>query len=161
MALFITDFFLVRKGVIRLSDCYKLDSSSVYWYWHGFNFRGFIAFCVGFAPALPGLINATTPDIKISEGAVHFYWGSFIFQFAVTSACYYILCFIFKVEVGEVDSQDIYRTFKPNEREKYGIAPFEEQPVRASSEVEMVDVDIKTKEASGDILPHQSSTFSI
>lgn len=161
VALFITDFFLVRKGVIKMSDCYKLDSSSLYWYWHGFNFRGFVAFCVGFAPALPGLINATTPDIKINEGAVHFYWGSFIFQFAVTSACYYLLCFFFKIEVGEMDSQDLYGTYKPNECEKYGILPFEEQNVRASSEVELVDVEVKTKEASGDELPHQSSTISI
>lgn len=151
VALFITDFVFIRKGVIKLSDCYKMESSSIYWYWHGINFRGFVAFCVGFAPALPGLINATTPKIKINEGAKHFYWGSFIFQYTVTSVCYYLLCYFFKVDIGERDPHDIYNTYKPEECNKYGIIPYDESLDVASSEVEVVNVEVKNKDTSGEV----------
>lgn len=146
IAIFMTDFIFIRKGVLKLSDCYKMDPSSLYWYWKGFNLRSFAAFIVGFAPALPGLINACNDNIYVNTGAKHFYMGSFIFQYAVTSVFYYILCFFFKIEVGERDSEDIYNTFNEQECKKYGIIPYNEIEKKDSlSEIENVSISVTDK----------------
>ncbi|KAG0674980.1 thiamine transporter thi7 [Pichia californica] len=148
VAIFMTDFIFVRRGVIKLSDCYNMDESSLYWYWHGINIRSFVAFTIGFAPALPGLINACNETIYVNTGSQNFYKGSFIFQYVVTSTCYYLLCYFFKVNVGERDENDIYNTFNDQECKKYNIIPYDKIEKSNSSDVEPISIEYIGKNAS-------------
>ncbi|QPG73223.1 hypothetical protein FOA43_000530 [Brettanomyces nanus] len=123
IAVFVCDFFLVRRGVIKLSDCYINSKESIYWFNNGFNWRSVISFLVGVAPGLPGLMNAANPSIKINAGATHFFQGSFIFQFFISLAVHLILNMLFKVEVGEQDAVDYFGTYKPLECVRYKVIP--------------------------------------
>ncbi|QEU60344.1 hypothetical protein KDRO_D00290 [Kluyveromyces lactis] len=126
-AMFVCDYFVIRKGVIKLSDCYDDSPSSIYWFQYGINWKNILCFLCGAAPGLPGLINAANPNIPINTGIEHFFQGSFIFQFAVTFALYYIINTIFKPTVGETDQIDYYHTFTERElQEKNMIADDQE-----------------------------------
>ncbi|KAF2767221.1 hypothetical protein EJ03DRAFT_159577 [Teratosphaeria nubilosa] len=50
----IADFWIVRKRLVKLDDLYLGDPKSIYWYWHGVNWRAVIAFVVAIWPAMPG-----------------------------------------------------------------------------------------------------------
>ena len=53
----ITDFWIVRKRLIKMDDLYRGNDQSIYWFWHGFNLRAFAAFLIGIWPAMPGYIS--------------------------------------------------------------------------------------------------------
>lgn len=40
-----------------VDDLYRGNEQSVYWYWHGFNWRAFLAFSLAITPAMPGYIS--------------------------------------------------------------------------------------------------------
>ncbi|VEU22225.1 DEKNAAC103249 [Brettanomyces naardenensis] len=124
IAIYVCDFYVIRRCQLKLSDCFLDSTDSIYWFDGGFNWRSFVSFLVGVAPGLPGLINAANPSITIDSGALHFFQGSFIFQFLITFAIHLILNLIFKVNVGQGDEIDIYDTFKPNECARYNISPY-------------------------------------
>ncbi|EMF15057.1 Transp_cyt_pur-domain-containing protein [Sphaerulina musiva SO2202] len=52
----IADFWIVRKRFVKMDDLYRGNEQSVYWYWHGFNWRAFLAFSLAITPAMPGYI---------------------------------------------------------------------------------------------------------
>ncbi|EFR03381.1 uracil permease [Nannizzia gypsea CBS 118893] len=52
----LSDYLVVRRQRLKLNDLYKGDSSSIYWYWHGFNWRGFVAFTISIWSQIPGLV---------------------------------------------------------------------------------------------------------
>lgn len=124
IAVFVTDYYVIRKRIAKISDCYISDSSSIYWFYHGVNFRSIVAFLIGVAPGLPGLINTVTPTIHVNTGIKHFYYGSFVFQFVVAAVAYYIINLVFKVEVGERDTVDYYNTYNEEECIKRNMEPY-------------------------------------
>ncbi|KAH9844736.1 ncs1 nucleoside transporter family protein [Teratosphaeria destructans] len=52
----VADFWIVRKRLVKLDDLYLGDPKSIYWYWHGVNWRAVIAFVVAIWPAMPGYV---------------------------------------------------------------------------------------------------------
>ena len=48
----VADYFLVRRGKYHVGDLYASDAGGAYWYYHGFNFRGFTAWVMGLWPLL-------------------------------------------------------------------------------------------------------------
>ncbi|KAH8913120.1 NCS1 family nucleobase:cation symporter-1 [Coniochaeta sp. PMI_546] len=59
----LADYHVLRKHKLRVNELYIGDSSSHYWFSHGFNWRAFVAFFSGVWPLLPGLaasVNAYT-----------------------------------------------------------------------------------------------------
>ncbi|KAM5493298.1 hypothetical protein McaMca56_006623 [Microsporum canis] len=59
----LSDYLIIRRQRLRICDLYKGDTSSIYWYWHGFNWRGAVSFALSIWPEIPGLI-ATVNKIK-------------------------------------------------------------------------------------------------
>ncbi|KAH6972379.1 hypothetical protein BKA56DRAFT_660306 [Ilyonectria sp. MPI-CAGE-AT-0026] len=47
-----------------------------YWYAHGFNLSAIIAWVVGFALAMPGMIAAANPSVVVSDGIYKYYLGT-------------------------------------------------------------------------------------
>lgn len=126
IAVYICDFYVVRKCQLKISDCYVSTSKSSYWYNWGFNFRSIISFLIGVAPGLPGLINAANSNLTITEGAMHFYQGSCIFQFAISFACHYFINRVWKVDIEEQDDTDFFDTFTAEECSKLNMIPYTE-----------------------------------
>lgn len=48
----LADYHIVRHHKLKLNDIYIGDSSSIYWFRHGFNWRAFVAFIAGMWPLL-------------------------------------------------------------------------------------------------------------
>ncbi|OAL64937.1 hypothetical protein A7C99_3416 [Trichophyton rubrum] len=58
----LSDYLVIRRQTLKLCDLYKGDSSSIYWYWHGFNWRGAVAFTASIWSQIPGLVVSVNKD---------------------------------------------------------------------------------------------------
>lgn len=123
IAVYICDFYVVRRQTIKLTDCFIDSKESIYWFNGGVNWRSIVSFLAGCAPGLPGLINSANPSIEISSGCTYFNYGSFIFQFLISFIVHVFLNLISKVNVGKQDQFDYFGTYTPAECTRFGIAP--------------------------------------
>lgn len=87
-AILVVDFWLVRKTKWNIPDLYTEDG--IYWFWHGLNWRAFVAYFLGMAWALPGFIMAVGGP-AVSDGWYQMYQISFFFGYAVSGGLFYIL----------------------------------------------------------------------
>ncbi|KAL7424493.1 hypothetical protein Q5752_000177 [Cryptotrichosporon argae] len=121
--LMVTDYFLVRKGKVRLSHLYFSSPDSIYFYNHGINWRAAVAWALGVGPVFPGFI-ASVSTLQLPDGAVYVYDLCYPLSFAISGLSYYLFCKISPPPgLGEVDEYDVYGTF--------GVA---EKPVVDSAE---------------------------
>ena len=68
----VTDYFAVRKAT-DYNICHLYKPHGIYWYTHGVNWRGMVAFALGMFPQLPGLMWQINPQIGgISTGYIDF-----------------------------------------------------------------------------------------
>ncbi|HEY7197544.1 MAG TPA: NCS1 family nucleobase:cation symporter-1 [Gaiellaceae bacterium] len=90
----ITDYWVLRREHLELSELYSANPRGRYWYSNGFNWRALVAVVVAVAPAVPGFIRAAT-----TEGGVvanpdildRFYTYGFGFTFLVAAVLYFVL----------------------------------------------------------------------
>lgn len=148
VAIYMVEYLILRKRILKLSDCYINSSKSIYWYTAGFNWKPMVAFLCGCAPGLPGLINAANPNIPINDGILHFFQGSFIFQFVVTAVLYYAICLVFKnnYKVGERDAIDYFNTFDDEECINWNLIPYDGQIFdgEPSEEISLIESEAKS-----------------
>ena len=71
-----SDYYLLKKGYLKLRDLYVADNSSAYFYWHGINIRGFGAYICGILPNIVGFVGATKTH-TVPIGATRVYELSF------------------------------------------------------------------------------------
>ncbi|EIF48153.1 thiamine metabolism [Brettanomyces bruxellensis AWRI1499] len=151
IAIYICDFYVIRRCKLKISHCYISSKESIYWYNNGINWRSIISFAVGVAPGLPGLINAANSSISISSGALHFFQGSFIFQFAISFCVHYALNLFLSETVGEPDKTDLFNTYKPAECKHYNLIPYSTtnstDPAIGASEKVFSEEEIRTVES--------------
>jgi NCS1 family nucleobase:cation symporter-1 len=59
----VSDYYLIKKQKLDVHELYR--DRGIYWYDHGFNWRAFAAFVVGFGPLMPGFAKSinTTLDV--------------------------------------------------------------------------------------------------
>jgi NCS1 family nucleobase:cation symporter-1 len=94
-----SDYWLVKKQNIDVPALYNPNGR--YSYWHGWNWRAFLAFIVAVAPNLPGLayligLNADGFDgVKISNGAKNLYTFDWLFGFVTSVVIYTTMSLIF------------------------------------------------------------------
>ncbi|EXJ55267.1 hypothetical protein A1O7_08193 [Cladophialophora yegresii CBS 114405] len=120
----VCDFWVVRARKLKLSGLYVPHKSSIYWYNHGFNWRAYVSWLIGMAPALPGFINAVNPSIKVPKGAQEIFYLAYIEGFALAFVVHYVLNWMFPVPgLGEIDDEDIFATFTVEEARKLGVLP--------------------------------------
>lgn len=120
----VCDFWIIRQRKFKLSHLYMPNESSIYWYRHGFNWRAFVSWLIGCAPALPGFINAVNPNISVPSGAQEIFYLAYIEGFFLGFVIHYILNRLFPVEgLGLIDEEDIYATFTVEEARNLGVIP--------------------------------------
>jgi NCS1 family nucleobase:cation symporter-1 len=124
VGMMVCDFWVVRNRKLKLTDLYTPNSSSIYWFHYGFNWRAFVSWLVGIAPAMPGFINAVNPKIKVPTGAQEIFYLAYIEGFAISFVIHYALNRFFPVPgLGEIDEEDFFATFTVEEAQKLGVVP--------------------------------------
>lgn len=94
----LADYHVVRQHKLKLNELYVGNSSSIYWFRSGFNWRAFAAFTAGMWPLLPGLVatvNAYT-DAKWT-GWIRLYNLTFLVGVAISFSVFIGLCYLFPV----------------------------------------------------------------
>lgn len=118
----ICDYWFIRKQRVQLSQLYSADRQGSYYYWCGLNWRTFVSWIVGWSPQLAGFIGTINPSIKVPIGAKHLYFLAFIVGFLISFLLYWALNTISPPKgAGEMDEQDVYGTFTPDEAQKLGV----------------------------------------
>lgn len=89
----ITDYWLVRRGHVRLRDLYTTEKGGWYHYTFGINWRGYAAYLAGFAVNAPGFIHSINPNIEVGVAAQRIYTLSWVTGTGVSSLVYFLCCF--------------------------------------------------------------------
>ncbi|THU83035.1 hypothetical protein K435DRAFT_823060 [Dendrothele bispora CBS 962.96] len=78
----LADYLVIRRCIISLPDVYIGNSSSIYWYFHGFHWRALIAWVVGVFPTMPGFVmsvrNPETYNPWVRTFNIAFFVGLFV-----------------------------------------------------------------------------------
>jgi NCS1 family nucleobase:cation symporter-1 len=67
------DYLFVRRGHYRITDLYKAEKGTWYYYNAGIHWRGFVAYLCGVAINLPGFIKEFVPSLPMSIAATRIY----------------------------------------------------------------------------------------
>ena len=95
------DYYIIKKGNLRLQDLFNGSASSRYWYSHGVNYRAIVTVIVALLPCLPSFAAQIAPDhLGMSTTAVNFFFISFVFTYAFACLLYYGTYLVFP-EKGE------------------------------------------------------------
>lgn len=94
IAILISDFFIVRRKVLKIPDLFSTSRKGSYYFTFGFNLRAILTWIASVAPGLPGLI-ASAAKIKIPSGLNNFYYGNIFFAFCCPFILYTIICRLF------------------------------------------------------------------
>ncbi|GBE85495.1 permease for cytosine/purines, uracil, thiamine, allantoin-domain-containing protein [Sparassis latifolia] len=89
----LSDYLAVRRCVIKLEDCYIGNSDSIYWYWHGFNWRALVAWVIGVFPTMPGMIM-TVRNPAAYNGWVRTFHITFLVGLSVSFTAFWLICWI-------------------------------------------------------------------
>ncbi|KAJ6598305.1 permease for cytosine/purines, uracil, thiamine, allantoin-domain-containing protein [Mycena vulgaris] len=87
----LADYLVVRRGIIKLEDCYIGDSSSLYWYNGGFHWRALVAWTLGVFPTMPGFVM-TIQDAKAYNGWIRIFNIAFFVGLAISFIAFWMIC---------------------------------------------------------------------
>ncbi|KAL1408890.1 uracil permease [Vanrija albida] len=88
----VSDYWLVRRGHMRIRDLYSSNKDGWYYYTYGVNWRGYAAYIAGFAINLPGFLNVCNPNINVGNAAKRIYTLSWLTGTGVSALVYYLCC---------------------------------------------------------------------
>lgn len=126
MGIIISDFHLVRKRRIRVSNLYTMSKSGNFYYDYGFNWRAYLCFFAATVPGLPGLAAVANTNITIPIGLMHYFQNSTVFSFFCPLILYYVLCWFFPLPgQGEIDEYDYFDVFGEKELRQLDMKPFD------------------------------------
>jgi NCS1 family nucleobase:cation symporter-1 len=90
-----TDYFIIKKGNLKVRDLWVGDSSSRFWFYRGVNYRALFATFVGLVPCLPSFIATLQPNIGISLGGQRMFYISFTLTYFIGGILYYLSYLVF------------------------------------------------------------------
>ncbi|KAL7948742.1 NCS1 nucleoside transporter family protein [Trichoderma barbatum] len=108
----VASYMVVNKRKVKVDDLYHGNSSSIYWYKYGINFRAPVAWAVGVAPCLPGFIAAVNKSVSLPDGMIELYYLTYLYGFLSSGVVYSLLHWMFPAK----DVDDFVRT-APSPRE--------------------------------------------
>ncbi|RDW85553.1 hypothetical protein BP5796_03878 [Coleophoma crateriformis] len=135
LGIFITDYFVIRKGNVYVKDLY--ETKGRYWYWHGVSWRAVVAYLFAVVWTLPGFTSVFGNTVP--AGWMKLYKLSWIFTCAVSSVVYFGVCMIggFAKEDRAMAFEQVYHEGEYLD----GREPESEEP----SEIDFVDMSANTR----------------
>lgn len=132
------EYWVLRQRRLKLSDLYHPGKEGIYHYWHGFNWRAFVSWVVGWSYLIPGFANAVTPNaVSVPEACTNLYYLAFPLGFTVSFLVHLIINKLSPPPgLGDMDDVDYYGTFSMEEALKLGVAPSAEVEERKLSDAE-------------------------
>ncbi|KAF2281378.1 uncharacterized protein EI97DRAFT_447379 [Westerdykella ornata] len=130
MGIMACDYYVLRKRRLRLSHLYN-PQGSYYWFWHGINWRTPVAWSLGWAPTIGGLIVTVRQDADPPRLLVQLYYTAFVVGFFTSAFAFYALNVLFTaaLQLDQYDDVDVYGTFTAEEAKKLGITSVEDAAV--------------------------------
>ena len=126
VGIMICDYWVIRRKVIKLADLYSSRKDGIYQFWHGFNWRSYAAWFIGFSYLLPGFAHAVNPNITVPEACTKLYYLAFPLGFTMSFFVYWVVNTLSPPPgLGEKDETDQLMTFTREEAAKIGVAPYE------------------------------------
>ncbi|KAE8410220.1 permease for cytosine/purines, uracil, thiamine, allantoin-domain-containing protein [Aspergillus pseudocaelatus] len=101
------DFWVLKDRKYDTLALYQIENPTYryggrWWWWWGVNWRAVLAFVVGVAPNLPGLINSVNSEIGVGVG-VHPYQFGWLLGFVATSLVYVLVSMVFPAREALVE----------------------------------------------------------
>ncbi|KAF9890513.1 hypothetical protein FE257_005918 [Aspergillus nanangensis] len=102
----LADYHLVRRYKLKMDDLYTGDSSSIYWFRSGVNWRAFVTFVAAMWPLLPGLVATVNSSTgRQWTGWIRLYNLTFLVGLAMSFFMFWALNRLFPVKgLGEESS---------------------------------------------------------
>ncbi|PHH87208.1 hypothetical protein CDD83_9184 [Cordyceps sp. RAO-2017] len=91
------NYLILCRRKLKVEDLYRGDAQSIYWYWHGVNWRAFVAWVIGVAPCLPGFVAQVNTSVKVSDGCIELYYLNYMYGYLVSGLIYTALHRLFPV----------------------------------------------------------------
>ncbi|KZT22062.1 uracil permease [Neolentinus lepideus HHB14362 ss-1] len=99
----LAEYLVVRKQKLRVSHLYRGDPESIYWYWHGFNWRVLGPWVMGMWPLMPGFV-AGVRGSTVAVGWTRLFNLTFLVGLAISFACTLVVDWMFPPpHLGEED----------------------------------------------------------
>ncbi|CEP60436.1 uridine permease LALA0_S01e10836g [Lachancea lanzarotensis] len=91
------DYYVVRKGLIKLQHCYTNKPSSLYMYGtrFGTNWRAVLSYVLGIVPNFLGFLGSL--DVHVPQNAMRVYYLNYFVGFLVSFTLYSGICYVFPV----------------------------------------------------------------
>ncbi|GKZ63119.1 hypothetical protein AnigIFM49718_010850 [Aspergillus niger] len=86
----ICDYYLIRRGWLDIPALYTSRTDGVYYFFHGFNLRGFGAYLVAVAPNFYGFLHEM--GVKAPLGIQRFYFVAYPVGLLIAFGVYYLAC---------------------------------------------------------------------
>ncbi|KAH7051995.1 uracil permease [Macrophomina phaseolina] len=123
MGVMVCDFYILRRGRIRLSHLYRTHNTD-YWFWKGVNWRVVPCWLGGWAPTIGGLVVTVQEKENAPRVLYELYFMAFLIGFFVSGTLFWILNTLFPYGgYGEYDESDVYGTFTPKEAAALNVIP--------------------------------------
>jgi NCS1 family nucleobase:cation symporter-1 len=90
VGIFITDYFVVRKGNVWVEDLFEPTKGSAYWYHGGTNWRCVVAFMATVVILIPGFAAQFGHDVGLAWE--HIYSLGWVLGCSISSVVYWSLC---------------------------------------------------------------------
>lgn len=90
------DYYLIKKGYLKIEELYVANKSSPYYYSAGINWRAYVAYICGILPNIVGFVGATGTHI-VPIGATYVYYFSFFTGYAAASSVLFLITCLFPV----------------------------------------------------------------
>lgn len=85
----ISQYYFILNKKLNIHELY--NGHGIYRYWHGINWRAYLAFAVGVGPLMPGFAHSVNQNLEVG-GAWKIYTFSCLFGFFVSGLTYYAIC---------------------------------------------------------------------
>lgn len=81
---------MISRGYLQIDDLFTSRKDGVYWYFHGWNWRAYLAYVIGIAPNFYGFLNNMGVDAP--GGVTKAYYFAYEIGIAISFFTYWAAC---------------------------------------------------------------------
>ncbi len=90
------DYYLIKRGNLRLHDLFDGSPASRYWFTRGVNYRTVVSVVLSLIPCLPSFAAQIAPShLGFTGTAYNFFYISFVFTYILAGLLYYCSYLLF------------------------------------------------------------------